>query len=72
MTLSLQKFMLVLLFKILFVSSATSKLRLPILKENNSPKNQSKSENGEKKSQIHAIPHFERSQAKITTPPPVK
>jgi hypothetical protein len=66
MTLSLQKFMLVLLFKILFVSSATSKLRLPILKENNSPKNQSKSENVDK---ISHISHFEKkSQAKS---PPV-
>ena len=67
MTLSLQKFMLIMLFKVLLVSSATTKLRLPILKENNSPKNQSKSENP---NSISHIPHFEKkSQAKPQSPP---
>jgi hypothetical protein len=49
MKLSLQKFLLVLLFKSLFISSTTTKLRsttisLDNLKENNSPQTDDKSE----------------------------
>ena len=70
MTLSLQKFLLVLLFKSLFISSAASKLRLSTisfdnLKENNSPKNQSKSENVDK---ISHISHFEKKN-QVKSPP---
>lgn len=66
MKLSLQKFLLVLLFKSLFISSATTKLRLSTISfdlENNTPKKESKSENDkdklsllEKKSETKSTP----------------
>ena len=68
MKLSLQKFLLVLLFKSLFISSTTTKLRSTTisfdnLKENNTPQTEDKSENDkdnlsllEKKSEKKSTP----------------